>query len=208
MRTNCCGTGYYYCYECDDSWIDDVINSEYTESQCFGCEQQIQPYDFDYYHDRLYGYYHCFVCTKKWESTHAYDGYKQACKSCYSDEEGYVWVYPYQTERLICSKCGEIYCICERIVKVRGCFYCEPCDNEWENTFELTYNGYVNLKQIGDDVEDICYDCDELVIAYDYKAKLENKRHTDPKKPHIQKLCQKCKDKRHPCSSNKNIYHD
>ncbi|XP_071117668.1 zygote arrest protein 1-like [Haliotis cracherodii] len=66
--------------------------------------------------ERVYGWFHCKNCRRGWESSHVYciEGtlkvvYRQGCKTCGTSS------FPYQTDYLICSECGEQQCQCALI---------------------------------------------------------------------------------------------
>lgn len=63
--------------------------------------------------ERMYGYFKCWSCKKRWESSHVYckpgtneAEYGQECKSCR------VMCMPNKVDRLICSRCGLQDCEC------------------------------------------------------------------------------------------------
>ncbi|XP_059172249.1 zygote arrest protein 1-like [Physella acuta] len=63
--------------------------------------------------ERFYGFFRCPKCRKTWESTHVYCKprtltavYGQECKECR------VECRPYKVEKLICSVCHSVECVC------------------------------------------------------------------------------------------------
>ena len=149
---------------------------------------------------RVYGEYDCKRCNVRWSSPRTWQMqspsgkvqqlYSQECEYC-GDE-----VFAYYVHDL-CRSCQDWPCRCE--IRVYGWYRCQKCSKIWESAYAYQEKG-TGYQLYGQE----CKRCGANNYPYRTEPLLkpdnDEERHTDMNKNHIQELCGKCKNKKHPCS--------
>mmetsp|Transcript_53989 Transcript_53989/g.89432 ORF Transcript_53989/g.89432 Transcript_53989/m.89432 type:complete len:116 (-) Transcript_53989:151-498(-) len=92
--------------------------------------------------------------------------------------------------------------------RVYGWFRCGDCRKTWESAYVWNVKGTNKVYYKQDCKKCGCskfpYKTEQIVcqVCHQKPCECDNKRHSDPLKNHIQKLCHKCKNKSQPCSSS------
>ena len=148
---------------------------------------------------RMYGYFMCGCCDKKWESSKVFvrDGtketaYCQDCKTCHTP------TLPYRVEALTCFTCGETECKCQ-IILAELDILCD-CNCFWKKTewiLVVWTRGHHAIREYNDK----CNKCGRIgnFAQYYYIIKEHKKRTIDKFKQHEQELCHRCKHRDNPC---------
>ena len=206
-----CGTGLYYCKNCDLNWEFEIEKSTKKKKSCVECNAELLPYEIIPYAGPIKGYFQCKIHKSKWSSFCVWYQYGQECIQCnQSNKNDINYILPYKTSRW-CGGCKKIECQCERDIQVSAQYRCRKCKINWKETTILYFIGRINKKRLKQHIQGgTQLNCNKechcgRIIKPDKNVELKQiypviyrSRKKGPQ--HLQKLCELCQTLKHKCS--------